>query len=126
MHPGDWALILTILSAALGALALELHITRREIMARKSSEFRKEATKFPYELELEDGSTVTFQDPNRLSTKSAFELSEANPKDALKLLLGKDFAKFWEEFSERPAEETNAVLEDVMEWYGAEMGKREN
>lgn len=96
-------------------------------MARKSSSFRKEATRTPYELELEDGTTVVFGDPNRLTTKSAFELAkEEDPEKILRLLLGKDFDALWAEFSERPVDETNALIEDAMEFYGASPGKQQN
>jgi len=123
----DYPLLLTILTAVLAWLASELDRTRRGKMARKSSDFRREATKLPYQLELENGETVTFQDPNRLTTRSAFELAaERDPEKVLRTLLGKDFTTFWAEFGERPAEETNAVIEDATSYYGVNPGKLGN
>lgn len=93
-------------------------------MPRRSKDFRREATRVPYELELDNGTEVIFQDPNRLTTRSAFELSrEEDPEKVLRILLGKDFDAFWTEWAEFPVDQTNALIEDVMSHYGASPGK---
>lgn len=93
---------------------------------RKSSDFRQQATKEPYELELESGETVVFLDPNQMETESSFDLSrEDDPERALRLMIKEgDWGKFWAEYRTRPQGETNATLEDAMEYYGANRAKR--
>lgn len=87
---------------------------------RKSSEYRTQATKEPFEVELEDGTVVTLADPNRLGAASAFELAnERDPKRVLELLLGEDFPAFWAEFASRPTQEVNELIDDSMSHYGA-------
>lgn len=87
--------------------------------AYKSSQFRKEATRAKFEVELEDGTVVTFRDVNKLPTASAFDIATMPPKDIFKTLLGDDFDPFWAEFGDRPQDETMAVLEAAMTHYGA-------
>ncbi|MCA1671186.1 MAG: hypothetical protein LC799_02905 [Actinobacteria bacterium] len=93
---------------------------------RKSSSFRQEALKEPYELELDTGEVVVFLDPNQLPTKSAFDLArEDDPERALRMMIRDgDWDKFWAEYRTRPQGETNATLEDAMEYYGANRAKR--
>lgn len=116
----DVPTLLALLVLAVGVLARELYTRRLDKMPRRSADFRREATKIPYDMELEDGRVVVFQDPNRLTTRSAFELAkEQDPEVVLKKLLGSHFDAFWSEFGDRPQDETNAVIEDVMTYYGA-------
>lgn len=89
-----------------------------------------EARRSPFELELDhpksDGkSYVTFRDPNKLATKDAFALSSTeDPVKVLKLLLSEeDYDAFWAEWADAPVDETGALLDDVMEHYGADKGK---
>lgn len=100
-------------------------------MARKSRRnYRNESRRTPFELELDtprDGREyVTFLDPNKLPTKTAFELSRTeDPSEVLKMLLSEeDYDAFWSEWASAPVDETNALLEDVMSHYGADKGKR--
>lgn len=95
-------------------------------MPRKSRrDFTRETKRPPYELDLDDGEFVTFMDPNKLPTDSAFDLArEADPEIALrKLLSEEDFAVWWAEWRKVPIDETNALLDDVLEHYGANRGK---
>lgn len=98
---------------------------------RKSRrDYAREAKVPPFELELEssvDGDTafVTFKNPNRLESESAFELNrETDPEMQIRALLSEDdYAAWWAEWRTAPVEETNALLEDVLEHYGASRGK---
>jgi len=80
----------------------------------------------PYELELEnpvDGGPayVTFKNPHRLESQTAFELNrETDPELQIRALLSEeDFAAWWAEWRTAPVEETNALLEDITDHYGA-------
>ena len=80
----------------------------------------------PFELELdavdEDGEhkVVVFADPNKLPTGTAFDLAEdEDPKSILEKLLGPFFREFWAEWQFRPIDETNELIEDAMDHYGA-------
>ena len=93
---------------------------------RKSSDYAKEVTGEAFELELEakdeDGNpqVVVFADPNKLPTGTAFDLAEdEDPKSILQKLLGPFFKEFWAEWQFRPIDETNALIEDAMDHYGA-------
>jgi hypothetical protein len=98
---------------------------------RKSRrDFVNESRKSPYELALERPPNgrpnfVTFLDPNKLETGSAFDLSrETDPEIVIrKLLSEEDFAAWWDEWKTVPVDETNALLDDVMEHYGADRKK---
>jgi hypothetical protein len=103
-------------------------------MRRTSRSFRKEATRDPFELELEppevagpDDETpfVTFRDPGKLPAESAFDMARMNDPEVMlrKLLSEDDFATFWAEWRTRPVDELNDLIDDVMEHYGAERGK---
>lgn len=96
------------------------------MVRRKSSGYHREATKEPFELELENGTVVTFKNPNTLPTENAFDLArETDPERSLRVLLGDDdWAKFWDEYRHRPVSETNALTEDVMAFYGANRPER--
>lgn len=128
MINGSAAVVALAVTAALFTIVNHPGNTRKKkdaAMPRKSRDFRREATRVPYELELDDGNVVTFQDPNRLTTRSAFELTrEEDPEKVLGILLGKDFDGFWREWGEYPVDQTNALIEDVMSYYGADQGKR--
>lgn len=110
------------------------------VARRKSSEYRREATAEPFELELdgrnEDGSPVVivFGDPNDMENETAFDLAiEENPRESLrKMLLRKtvegreddwQWRAFWAEWRTRKVGELNDLLADVMSHYGADRGK---
>jgi len=98
---------------------------------RKSRrDYVREAKVPPFQLDLdnpvEGGATyVTFKNPNRLETESAFDLArETDPEMQFRALLSdEDYAAFWAEWRSAPVDETNALLEDVLEHYGASRGK---
>ena len=97
---------------------------------RKASDYRREATHEPFDLELdttdENGEPVVveFADPSRLPTDTAFDLATlTDPREVLERLLGPHFDKFWAEWRFRPLNETNELVADVMEHYGADLGK---
>lgn len=96
-------------------------------MRRSSRNYKKESTRDPFELELDDpvegGPTfVTFLDPNKLDTESSFDMARMNDAEDMlrKLLSGDDFAAFWAEWRKRPIDETNDLIEDVLKHYGAD------
>ena len=72
LREADVPVLLAIGVAGVWALAYELHARRRDkVMARrKSSDFRQQATKEPYELELDSGEIVVFLDPNQIANES--------------------------------------------------------
>lgn len=122
----DYPLLLVILAAAVAWLASELYRRRHPVARRKSSDFRREATRDLFELELDSGDVVTFSDPNRLPSQDAFTLyRESDPERQLRALLNDDdWGKFWDEYRERPVDETNALSESVQSHYGANRGER--
>lgn|SRR5690606_22345473 len=98
--------------------------SRRDFITEASSR------RSPYELELEhptpDGKNyVTFRDPNRLPTQHAFRLAKIeDPVEVIKVLLSdEDYAAFWDEWKDVPVDETGEMLQDVMNYYGADKGK---
>lgn len=99
-------------------------------MRKSRRNYKNESRREPFELDLdapaEGGPTyVTFLDPNRLPTKTAFELARSeDPEESLRLLLSPaDYDAWWAEWASAPVDETNALLEDVMAHYGADRGK---
>lgn len=100
-------------------------------MARKSRRsYRSESTREPFELELEtppEGHPgyVTFLDPNRIPTISAFDLARAgDSQEVLQHLLSEeDYKVWWAEWAAAPVEETRALIEDVQKHYGVDPGK---
>lgn len=98
-------------------------------MRKSRRSFKTESRRSAYELELDNPVNgkdyVTFTDPNRLPTKTAFELARTeDPEKVIRLLLGEDdFKAFWAEWGDAPVDETNALIEDVMSHYGADQGK---
>ncbi len=89
-------------------------------MKRKSSEFRREAVKEPFELELDDGGTVVFRDPSEMSSEDAFRAAKSSdPEEALRLLLGHDWVVFWQEWRHRPVGELTDLNKAVGEHYDA-------
>jgi hypothetical protein len=100
-------------------------------MRKSRRDFKKESTRPVYELDLENPPEggpefVTFKDPNRLETDSAFEMArETDPEVVLrKLLSEQDYVLWWAEWRKAPINETNELLEDIQEHYGAAPGKR--
>jgi hypothetical protein len=96
-------------------------------MRRSSRDYKKESTRDPFELDLDDpidgGPTfVTFYDPNKVETESSFDMARANDAEVMlrKLLSEDDFAAFWSEWRKKPIDETTALIEDVMKHYGAD------
>lgn len=92
-------------------------------MRRKRKDFTVTTKKSPFELELDntngDGPKyVTFADPNKIGTKDALQMSrDSDPEKVLRTLLGEDFDAFWGEWSAAPIDETNKLIEEVMEHY---------
>lgn len=94
---------------------------------RKSDFYKREARKEPFQVELDNGEVVTFKNPNRLPTHSAFDLATTtDPHEVCQILLGDDFEPFWAEWRDRPMDETDALIDDVMDHYGAGRGKQRN
>lgn len=98
-------------------------------MRKSRRDFRKETTREPFQLDLENPPEggpefVTFLDPNKLETDSAFDLDLMRPAEVFQHLLSpSEFDLWWEEWRTAPVEETNALLEDVQKHYGADRGK---
>jgi len=99
-------------------------------MRKTRRNYHKEATRELFELDLDNPieggpQFVTFRDPNKLETGTAFSLARtADPEDQLRILLSdEDFAAFWAEWRTEPVDETNALLEDVLKHYGVDRGK---
>jgi hypothetical protein len=99
-------------------------------MRKSRRDFHKEVIREPYELELENSADegpafVTFLDPNSLESESAFALNAmTDPETIFRLLLSeKDYDAWWAEWRGVPVRETNALLEDVQKYYGADPGK---
>jgi hypothetical protein len=92
-------------------------------------DYKRETTRPPFQLELDnpvgEKTFVTFKDPNKIDTHSAFSLSRTPDPDVLAraLLSDEDFHLWWAEWADAPVDETNALLEDVQEYYGANPGK---
>jgi hypothetical protein len=100
-------------------------------MRKSRRNFKKETTRSPYELEIEDAPEghpgfITFKDPKALETKSAFDLARTgDPEEQIRLLLSEeDFDVWWAEWGTARIDETNALVEDVLDYYGANAGKR--
>lgn len=94
-------------------------------------DFVRENQKEPYKLKLENPPEghvgyVVFQNANRLSTGTSFALAgESDPEVILRTMLSEEDYDLWfEEWREVPIEETNGLLEDVQDYYGANRGKR--
>jgi hypothetical protein len=66
-----------------------------------------------------------FKNIHRLPSESAFDLNrETDPEVIFRALLSEeDYAAWWAEWKSVPVEETNALLKDIQEHYGAEPGK---
>jgi len=99
-------------------------------MRKSRRNYHREITREPFELDLDNPveggpACVTFRDPNKLETESAFGLARTvDPEDQLRILLSEaDFAAFWAEWRTAPVDETNALLEDVLKHYGVDRGK---
>lgn len=98
-------------------------------MRKSRRDYKQETAKRPFELDLEEPvgekTFVTFKDPNTIPTRSAFSLARvADPEVLARALLSEeDFDLWWAEWSDAPANATNALLEDVLEHYGADPGK---
>lgn len=85
-------------------------------MARRELSSFKGNTKHidPYELELSNGETVEFINPNKLPAEVQFELAETeSPRKALEAMLGDDFDKAWEELRAVPGDVLLELLADV-------------
>lgn len=98
-------------------------------MRRTRRDYKKEVTREPFELELENPveggpEFVTFRDPNKLDSESAFDMDLMRPKEVVELLLSKeDHQAWWREWRSAPIEETNDLLKEVHKHYGADPGK---
>jgi hypothetical protein len=100
-------------------------------MTRKTRRnYEKEAKADPFELELDnahDGHPgyITFLNPNRLPAETANELNrEIDLELQLRKLLSEDdFPPFWDEWRKVPVDELRALIDDVMDHYGANRGK---
>lgn len=99
-------------------------------MQKSRRDYKKEATREPFELRLEDPPEghpgfVTFKDPTKIATRSAFSLARnADPTElATALLSPEDYKAWWAEWGDYPADETNELIADVMKYYGADPGK---
>jgi hypothetical protein len=83
-------------------------------------DFEAEGAREPYQLKLENGTLVTFLDPEERSTEATFQFDTeeiTDAKDILKMALGDDFDMAWAEIKTWPIRRTNALLEDVREYY---------
>lgn len=99
-------------------------------MRRSSRNYKIETTREPFELDLDDpiegGPTfVTFLDPNKLKSESAFDIARLNDAELSirSLLSEEEYPAFWAEWREKPIEELNALLEDVQKHYGSDPKK---
>lgn len=99
-------------------------------MRRSSRNYRIESTREPFELELDDPvdggpEFVTFLDPNKLPSDSAFDMARQNDAEVMlrKLLSDEDFPPFWAEWGKKPIDEMNALIDDVLKYYGADPKK---
>jgi len=99
-------------------------------MRRSSRHYKNEASREPFELDLEapieGGPTfVTFLDPNKLPSESAFDIARmGDAENSLRSLLSEDeYPPFWAEWRKRPIEELNDLLEDVQKHYGSDPKK---
>jgi hypothetical protein len=95
-------------------------------MRKSRKDFKVVAEKAKFELDLENAPEghrgfVTFLDPNKLPTHGGFDLQrERDPEKVFrKILSAEDFAAWWEEWKDTPTDETNKLLEDVLEHYGS-------
>lgn len=102
-------------------------------MRKSRRNYAQESRRTPFELTLDsvevepgaEAAFVTFKDPNKLETADAFALARSSdPEQQIRLLLSvEDFDRFWSEWATAPIDETNALLEDVLDHYGANRGK---
>lgn len=99
-------------------------------MRKSRRDYKKEASREVFELDLDDpvegGPTfVTFKDPNRLESESAFDIARMNDAElSIRSLLSEDdYPPFWAEWRKAPIEELNALLEDVQQHYGSDPKK---
>lgn len=99
-------------------------------MRRSSRHYKKEATRDPFELELENPveggpEYVTFIDPGRIDTESSFDLARMGDSEMMlrKMLSDEDFPAFWAEWRKKPIDETNELIEDVLKHYGVDPKK---
>lgn len=99
---------------------------------RKSSEYRRVATKEPFDLELDgrhgDGSpiVVRFIDPQTHKNSDAFEMARVtDPEEQVRSFLSEDdWLLFWAEWADRTTGDLNMLIEDVQEYYGMNRGER--
>lgn len=98
-------------------------------MRKSRRNYKQEVTKPPFELDLDEPvgekTFVTFSDPNKMDTESAFTLARTPDPFVLAraLLSDEDYQLWWAEWSGTPVDETNALIEDVFKHYGADLGK---
>jgi hypothetical protein len=93
-------------------------------------DYKQEARREPFTLELdtpvEGGPTfVTFLDPSKVATEDAFALGRSPDAETTlrSLLSDEDYEAWFREWRQAPADETNALLEDIQRHYGADPGK---
>lgn len=99
-------------------------------MRKSRRDYKKEATREPFQLALDDPieggpEFVTFIDPGQIGTQSSFDLARTNDAELMlrNMLSEEDFAAWWAEWRDAPIDETTALLEDVMQHYGADPKK---
>lgn len=99
-------------------------------MRRSSRNYKIETTREPFEYELDDPidggpAFVTFLDPNKLESESAFDIARMNDAEMSirSLLSEEEYPAFWAEWRKKPIEELNALLEDVQKHYGSDPKK---
>jgi len=93
-------------------------------------DYHRESTRPDFQLKLDNPPKghpgyVVFKDPGKIRTESAFSIARnPDPEDVARALLSdEDFALWWGEWRDAPADETNSLLEDVQAHYGADRGK---
>lgn len=114
MTHADVPLLLTIGVLGVWALVYELHTRRIQMARRKSTDYKVEATRELFELELETGDVVTFRDPNKLETESVWHSDPSLEAWYKTMLSERDHEKWWNEYKAKPQEETVALQADVM------------
>jgi hypothetical protein len=99
-------------------------------MRKSRRDFLIESRKSPFELTLDNPpeggpNYVTFLDPNKLKSRSAFQMGvERNGEKLLRYLLSpEEFEVFWAEWGDYNFDEVNLLIEQVMDHYGASTGK---
>lgn len=78
------------------------------------NDFILKDTREKFELELSDGTTVEFIDPQRLPVEGSFALETASSKESLEILLGSSFDRFWAEWKSYPVGDLNVLIESVL------------